>query len=109
MDAVVAPSCRTCLLLIDLQRDFFTDDGFMHLPHEALARNVARAVAHARALNWLVVWVRSQYTAQADQQPVFIALPEEWMPSVPRNDRYHSGTHAGPKLCCKAGTRVSCR
>jgi ureidoacrylate peracid hydrolase len=59
---------RAALLVIDMQNDFCADGGFLHKERgynvefaNAVADNIADAIAYARAAGMPVVWVRSIY------------------------------------------------
>ena len=72
---------KKCLMLIDLQNDFFDcyDGGVLSLSSETMVRNVGRLINFIRKQDdWIVMWVYSIYH-EKEAKPVKVDVPGKTM------------------------------
>jgi nicotinamidase-related amidase len=98
---------RAALVIIDMQREFLSDEGMFRNPVDAerLLVPLEAMIAAARAAAQPVVWVRSEYPVRADK-PAPMRPPRpagEAFAGVPMNDDHLASGHAG-RPCCAPGS-----
>ena len=79
----------TCILLVDLQKEFFSEKGILgknHISVKPLIPNIISLIEYGRTKKYPIIWIRAEYDHQT---------------------KLEKPSHYSSKPCCVKGSELS--